>query len=201
MDSHEAAYLATRSEQLASRTGLSRRDVLKLGAALSVAAGVAQVAPAGAARAATLPPGSPIVKPLPPEWFVNFGTNAEMRWDAVQPLGYKIPNERFFVRDHTATPLIDVRTWQLRVFGSGLEGRAGLSPTTSCAGCRSARCSRSSSVPATVGSCSLSRRYGPAAGHRPSRPAARMARRPTGGCRSWLCRLSRSTQPIVRGSG
>jgi DMSO/TMAO reductase YedYZ molybdopterin-dependent catalytic subunit len=122
MDSHEAAYLATRSEQLASRTGLSRRDVLKLGAALSVAAGVAQVAPAGAARAATLPPGSPIVKPLPPEWFVNFGTNAEMRWDAVQPLGYKIPNERFFVRDHTATPLIDVRTWQLRVFGSGLAG-------------------------------------------------------------------------------
>jgi DMSO/TMAO reductase YedYZ molybdopterin-dependent catalytic subunit len=62
------------------------------------------------------------VKPLPPEWFVNFGTNAEMRWDAVPGLGYTIPNERFFVRDHTATPVIHARTWQLQVFGSGLHG-------------------------------------------------------------------------------
>ena len=62
------------------------------------------------------------MKRLPPEWFVNFGTNAEMRWDAVPGLGYTTPNERFFVRDHTATPLIDATTWQLRVFGSGLRG-------------------------------------------------------------------------------
>jgi DMSO/TMAO reductase YedYZ molybdopterin-dependent catalytic subunit len=122
MNPDEAAFLTTRSEQLRSRSGFTRRDVLKMGAALSVASGIAQFAPAGSARAATLDAASPIVKPLPPEWFVNYGTNAEMRWDAVPGLGYKIPNERFFVRDHTATPVIDVQTWQLEVFGSGLHG-------------------------------------------------------------------------------
>ena len=122
MDPDEAAYLATRSEQLMSRTGFTRRDVLRMGAALSVAAGIARFAPAGTARAATLTPPRPIVKPLPPEWFVNYGTNAEMRWDAVPGLGYKTPNERFFVRDHTATPVIDAETWQIEVFGSGLHG-------------------------------------------------------------------------------
>jgi hypothetical protein len=30
--------------------------------------------------------GAPyILKPLPPEWFVDYGTNAEMRWDSVDP--------------------------------------------------------------------------------------------------------------------
>ena len=65
---------------------------------------------------------SSIVKPLPPEWFVDHGTNAEMRWDAVSDLDYRTANERFFVRNHTATPQIDARTWRLRVFGSGLLG-------------------------------------------------------------------------------
>ncbi|MEA2183872.1 MAG: hypothetical protein QOF69_3057 [Solirubrobacteraceae bacterium] len=39
---------------------------------------------AAPARAQTIPAAaaSPIVKPLRPEWFVNFGSNAEMRWDA-----------------------------------------------------------------------------------------------------------------------
>jgi DMSO/TMAO reductase YedYZ molybdopterin-dependent catalytic subunit len=35
---------------------------------------------------------------------------------------YITPVERFFVRDHTATPLIDASTWRLRIFGSGLGG-------------------------------------------------------------------------------
>lgn len=37
-------------------------------------------------------------------------------------LGYVIPNERFFVRDHTATPLIDASTWTLSLWGDGLRG-------------------------------------------------------------------------------
>ena len=53
---------------------------------------------------------------------MSYGTNAEMRWDSVRQLGYTVPNERFFVRDHTATPLIDERTWRLRIHGSGLHG-------------------------------------------------------------------------------
>ena len=32
-----------------------------------------------------------------------------------------IPNERFFVRNHTATLIIDPGTWRLNVFGSGLR--------------------------------------------------------------------------------
>ncbi len=117
----EAAYVAERSGQLAARTGLSRRDVLRLGALLPVAAGIARLPAPGVAHAATAA-ASPIVKPLPPEWFISYGTNAEMRWDSVQDLGHVVPNERFFVRDHTATPLIDERSWRLEVVGSGLAG-------------------------------------------------------------------------------
>jgi DMSO/TMAO reductase YedYZ molybdopterin-dependent catalytic subunit len=133
MRQDEARYVAARSAQAADRAGLGRRDVLRLGASLSLAAGVARVAGPSAAQAAPgrstaatatagAPVASPIVKPLPPEWFVKLGTNAEMRWDTVGELGYRIPNERFFVRDHTATPIIDERSWRLGVSGSGLDG-------------------------------------------------------------------------------
>ena len=96
-------------------------DLVALGAAGTLAAGLGgflRPAPVVAATAAT----SPIVKPLPPEWFTILGSNAEMRWDSVSDLGYSTPNERFFVRNHTATPLIDATAWRLRVFGSGLDG-------------------------------------------------------------------------------
>ncbi|RKT11766.1 molybdenum-dependent oxidoreductase-like protein [Streptomyces sp. 1114.5] len=68
-----------------------------------------------------------IVKPLPAEWFVPHGTNAEMRWEALRDadgsaaVGRHVPVERFFVRNHTGTPLIDPDTWRLRLFGSGLR--------------------------------------------------------------------------------
>ena len=96
---------------------LSRRQILKLAAAgVPVAAGLGRFgAPAWAQTA------GPIVKPLPPEWFTPFGTNAEMRWDAAAGVPYLIPNERFFVRNHTATPIIDPATYRLQVFGSGLR--------------------------------------------------------------------------------
>ncbi len=65
--------------------------------------------------------GAPaIVKPLPPEWFVDYGTNAEMRWDSVDPRRYLTSPERLFVRDHTATPLVDRTAYRLRIFGDGL---------------------------------------------------------------------------------
>jgi DMSO/TMAO reductase YedYZ molybdopterin-dependent catalytic subunit len=44
-----------------------------------------------------------------------------MRWEAMRDQGYKVANERFFVRNHTATPRIDPATWSLRVFGSGVR--------------------------------------------------------------------------------
>jgi DMSO/TMAO reductase YedYZ molybdopterin-dependent catalytic subunit len=61
-----------------------------------------------------------IVKPLPPAWFIPRGTNAEMRWDAARDLGHRVPNARFFVRNHTATPRIDAATWALRISGDGV---------------------------------------------------------------------------------
>jgi DMSO/TMAO reductase YedYZ molybdopterin-dependent catalytic subunit len=122
----EDVYFATREEQLLHslerRHGLSRRQLLLLGAAsLPIVAGFARLAAPPPARAARLVGNSPIAKPLPPEWFDVFPTNAEMRWDAAADLGYTIPNERFFVRDHTLTPTIDASTWRLSVFGTGLE--------------------------------------------------------------------------------
>jgi len=121
LNGDEASYLASRSEQMLWRMGLTRREFVKLGAALPVAAGIARLASAGTAGAAVRGTGSPILKPLPSEWFVNYGSNAEMRWESVKGLGYEIPNEQFFVRDHTATPRIDVARWRLRLFGSGLK--------------------------------------------------------------------------------
>ncbi|HEY2603491.1 MAG TPA: sulfite oxidase [Thermoleophilaceae bacterium] len=123
----EEAYFADREQELAyrlERSGYSRRQLLKAGAGgVALLAGLGRLASPQVARAAThAAAASPILKPLPPEWFINYGSNAEMRWDAAHQLGYRIPNGRFFVRDHTATPLIDSRTWQLRVFGSGLRG-------------------------------------------------------------------------------
>jgi DMSO/TMAO reductase YedYZ molybdopterin-dependent catalytic subunit len=121
---NEEVYVATREEQLLfdleRRHGLTRRQVLKLAGAGLLVAGLGRFA-APAAVAAT----GPIQKLLPPEWFVNFGTNAEMRWDTATDLGYTIPNARFFVRDHTSTPTIDARSWRLSLYGSGLEGAPG----------------------------------------------------------------------------
>ncbi len=67
--------------------------------------------------------GAPaILKALPPDLFVDFGTNAEMRWDAVDPRRYLTPASRLFVRNHTATPVLDRDRYELRIFGDGLAG-------------------------------------------------------------------------------
>ncbi|MDS0136164.1 MULTISPECIES: sulfite oxidase [unclassified Amycolatopsis] len=99
--------------------GLSRRDLLRL----TAAGGLALAVPGTAAAAA----GGPIVKPLPPELFDVHGSNAETRWEAMSGQGYLTPVDRFFVRDHTSTPVLDADTWRLRLFGSGLRKPAELS--------------------------------------------------------------------------
>ncbi|MEU8817026.1 sulfite oxidase [Actinoplanes sp. NPDC048796] len=114
----ELEYDSTRLRQWRSgqARGFSRRTFLAL-------TGAASAALAGApspARAAAEP--GPIVKALPPELFKVFGTNAETRWPALKDVGYHVPVDRFFVRNHTSTPLIDSATWALEVFGAGLRG-------------------------------------------------------------------------------
>ena len=91
---------------------LSRRGFLTMAAA---AGAVAVFQPSLAVAAA-----GPILKPIPTEWFVPFGTNAEMRWDSVDPRQYLTSQQRLFVRNHTSTPTIDASTYRLRIFGDGL---------------------------------------------------------------------------------
>lgn len=64
----------------------------------------------------------PIVKPLPGDLFTVHGTDAETRWEAMAGQGYHTPNDRFFVGNHTATPLLDAHSWRLRLHGDGLGG-------------------------------------------------------------------------------
>jgi DMSO/TMAO reductase YedYZ molybdopterin-dependent catalytic subunit len=118
----ETAYDRRRLRQWlagdARADGVSRRRLLTLLAA--TAAATALPTPRSA-RAAD----SPIVKPLPPEWFIQRGTNAETRWEALRGTGHHTPNDLFFVRNHTATPVLDAHDWRLRLWGSGLRGAPG----------------------------------------------------------------------------
>ncbi|WP_405475311.1 sulfite oxidase [Streptomyces sp. NBC_00009] len=118
----ETAYDRRRLRQWlagdARADGVSRRRLLTLLAATAAATSLPTPRPARAAD-------TPIVKPLPPEWFIQRGTNAEIRWEALRGTGHHTPNERFFVRNHTATPVLEADDWQLRLWGSGLRGAPG----------------------------------------------------------------------------
>lgn len=105
----------------------ARRSLLKLLAAAPVAPVAAQIAAAAPAAAAPPAPSAGptvpgIVKPLPPELFTVRGTNAEANFAALRDTGRHTPVERFFVRNHTATPVLDKSSWSLTVWGSGLRG-------------------------------------------------------------------------------
>jgi DMSO/TMAO reductase YedYZ molybdopterin-dependent catalytic subunit len=111
------------------RAGLSRRQLFRLSAGVGLAAipalgwpGVAEAQPVAERSTPVVTASGPIVKPLPPELFNVFGSNAEMRWEAMRGQGYLVPIDRFFVRDHTSTPLLDADTWRLKLFGTGLRG-------------------------------------------------------------------------------
>ncbi|MFD7977178.1 sulfite oxidase [Streptomyces sp. NPDC059071] len=106
-----------------------RRTLLKALAAAPVlsavgtpsAAAATPLAHAGATPAAAGAPG--IVKPLPPEYFTLLGTNAEARYETLRDTGLLTPADRFFVRNHTSTPVLGADDWRLTVWGDGLHGR------------------------------------------------------------------------------
>jgi DMSO/TMAO reductase YedYZ molybdopterin-dependent catalytic subunit len=104
--------------------GVSRRDLLRLAAAAGVVTTLAGL-PAPAA-ADTPAPAPGIVKPLPPELFTIRGTNAETNWAALRGTGFHTPVDRFFVRNHSSTPVLDQDTWSLKLWGSGLRGAPGI---------------------------------------------------------------------------
>jgi DMSO/TMAO reductase YedYZ molybdopterin-dependent catalytic subunit len=125
----EAEYFDIREEQLAQKLqrehGLSRRQLLKLGAAGSLMLAGGGLLRTTTASAFPVPQG--IVKKLPEEWFERLGTNAEMKWQAMADEGYLTPVEKFFVRNHTATEAIDPLRYRLNIFGSGLKDPNGRS--------------------------------------------------------------------------
>ena len=99
----------------------SRRTLLRSAAALGGALAVGGLAPLGRALA-----GAPaILKQLPADWFVDYGTNAELRWDSVDPRRYLTSASRLFVRNHTQTPTIDASTYVLKIHGDGLRRARG----------------------------------------------------------------------------
>jgi DMSO/TMAO reductase YedYZ molybdopterin-dependent catalytic subunit len=104
----------------ARELGISRRRFLGLLAAgtITVAGGSALWRPRSASAAPA--PSELVVKPTPPDLFYDFGSNREMRWEAMATRGYVVPNELFFVRNHTRTPRIDASTWRLKVEGTGV---------------------------------------------------------------------------------
>ncbi|NEB41244.1 sulfite oxidase [Streptomyces sp. SID14515] len=117
-DAYDRIRMRQWSRGRARSAGIERRDLLKLVAAASAAVPLASVA--APAQAADGLPG--VVKPLPPELFTLRGTNAETNFDALRGTGLLTPADRFFVRNHTATPRIDRADWKLTVWGDGLRG-------------------------------------------------------------------------------
>jgi DMSO/TMAO reductase YedYZ molybdopterin-dependent catalytic subunit len=121
----EGVYHARRTDELlwqqAKQRGMSRRRLLQV-----IAAGGASVAFGGVRLGytqGTQPAASQelVIKPTPPHLFFDYGTNKEMRWENLYGRGYLVPNELFFVRNHTRTPRLEVSTWRLTVGGSGVE--------------------------------------------------------------------------------
>ncbi|MGQ4726649.1 sulfite oxidase [Streptomyces sp. Ju416(a)] len=117
-DAYDRIRMRQWSRGRARSAGIDRRDLLKLVAAASAAVPLASVA--APARAADGLPG--VVKPLPAELFTLRGTNAETNFAALRGTGLLTPADRFFVRNHTATPRIDRADWKLTVWGDGLRG-------------------------------------------------------------------------------
>ncbi len=95
---------------------LSRRDFM-----LSVGVGgaAAALAPAGALVSAQTQTPKGLVKPLPAEIFIDYGLNQETRLERL--MGDITPAGYFYVRNHHATPLIDMKTWRLKVEGNAVE--------------------------------------------------------------------------------
>jgi sulfane dehydrogenase subunit SoxC len=92
----------------------TRRQFLATGAAGAVALATRDAVAQTATQTQKLH-----VKPLPSQIFIDHGLNQETRLETIR--GYLTPASHFFIRNHSATPALDVRTWRLRVEGEAVE--------------------------------------------------------------------------------
>jgi DMSO/TMAO reductase YedYZ molybdopterin-dependent catalytic subunit len=76
---------------------------------------------AQATTAATFPADRRVIKPTPAELMEDTGTGLDygIRPDRIP--GYLTPNDRFFIRNHAATPELDTASWTLHVEGNGVR--------------------------------------------------------------------------------
>ena len=65
------------------------------------------------------PPGTH-VKPIPRDLFIQHDVCVETRWESMYSRGYVTPASLFYIRNHGPTPIIDVKTWRLKVQGPGV---------------------------------------------------------------------------------
>jgi DMSO/TMAO reductase YedYZ molybdopterin-dependent catalytic subunit len=103
------------SEHVGPNVGVSRRQFLVTGSAVTAAV-AAGIAPAGGQA----PGGGRFhVKPTPADLFIDHGINQETRLETLR--GYLTPASQFFIRNHTNTPRLDLGAWRLRVEGNAVE--------------------------------------------------------------------------------
>jgi DMSO/TMAO reductase YedYZ molybdopterin-dependent catalytic subunit len=62
-----------------------------------------------------------VVKPTPPELMEDTGTGLDYGTRPDRMPGFLVPNDRFYVRSHAPTPLVDVADWTLRIEGTGVR--------------------------------------------------------------------------------
>jgi sulfane dehydrogenase subunit SoxC len=92
---------------------MDRRRFLTTGAA-----GAAMLATRSEVAAQTPAPKF-VVKPVPSDVFIDHGINQETRLETLR--GYLTPASHFFVRSHVASPVLDLKTWRLRVEGNAID--------------------------------------------------------------------------------
>lgn len=109
-----------RSEDLSGFPSLSRRQ---FACGLAAGAASALVPPIARAQNEEAHVKNPtIIKTAPPEYFIQSGSNLEMRWETMYGRGYLVPNELFFVRNNSSVvPRLDPLTWRLRVTGNAVS--------------------------------------------------------------------------------
>jgi sulfane dehydrogenase subunit SoxC len=117
----EHLYDTEREQEFASKKSqapMSRRKYFKLLTASGAAATMSGLVPAGGSAQ----DAKPILKDARPEFFIQHGSNLEMRWEAMFKRGYVVPTELFFVRNNSASvPRIDPAKWLLQIEGSGVS--------------------------------------------------------------------------------
>lgn len=76
-------------------------------------------------RPRTLAPGSEsrrwVVKPTPPDLMIDTGTGLDFETRLDRLPGYLTPVDRFFIRSHAPTPVLDAQSWRLRIDGDGVR--------------------------------------------------------------------------------